>query len=531
MEAEQIESRRFAEVERGYDPGEVEAYLQEIADEMRRLSASAMPPADRYRQVGEQTSRILLAAEEASQQLVEAARREAADIVAAARADAEATARALEESRRSVEEDLRKLRDSRAVMATQLEDVQRRLEEMVSRLRSEIEWPAGPGPTSRPMPSVFAPDEVSASVPGQEPPGGAESHPGNGQLPKRGDPVSSAPGTAIATAPVEAHVEAEPAEEAPPAAQVPPEAKAAEGPAAERGEIPAPEGAESPTAQGAPEAPPVDAEPRSVADSEEAPAERSPPADAPSVGTLEPAPAAAAAANGHPPPTGKPAAADAIEARDVNLGDLPGAGARRLKRLLQEEQNLLLDRLRTHRGKATFDEMVPGEEQLSRLQGGLRETLEASFRRGILDAGEPAARVSDHAEAVIESLVARQVVGPLRRDLARVVETGSVAGDTPSAISERCNDVFRVWKAVRTQPLGEGLVHASYHHGLLDGWQSEGVGGKVWVVGPDEQACPKQVCASNAGVGSVPLDRVFPSGHLAPPAHGACTCTLLAQSP
>ena len=48
-----------------------------------------------------------------------------------------------------------------------------------------------------------------------------------------------------------------------------------------------------------------------------------------------------------------------------------------------------------------------------------------------------------------------------------------------------------------------------------------------WVVSPDEADCPRDTCRSNAAAGALGLDASFPSGHVAPPAHGGCTCTLV----
>jgi hypothetical protein len=101
-------------------------------------------------------------------------------------------------------------------------------------------------------------------------------------------------------------------------------------------------------------------------------------------------------------------------------------------------------------------------------------------------------------------------------------------GDTATTVSERAGDVYRVWKGVRTELLGEGLVYAAYHHGLLDAWREAHRPGKRWAVSNDEADCPRDTCKVNAAAGTVPLEASFPSGHLAPPAHGACTCTVIA---
>jgi hypothetical protein len=117
------------------------------------------------------------------------------------------------------------------------------------------------------------------------------------------------------------------------------------------------------------------------------------------------------------------------------------------------------------------------------------------------------------------------VVNPLRAEVSRAVQGGLEAQDTATAIAERASDVFRVWKGVRTELLGVGMVYAAFNQGLVDGWSRNPRTQKHWVLS-EEDECPNDVCAKNVAVGPVALKSTFPSGHLTPPAHGGCTCTL-----
>lgn len=148
MEPEDIERKEFLVSLRGYDRDEVDSFLQRVADELRRVKGEIRPVEDSppagdkeamYKQVGEETSRILLAAEEAGKQIRDRAQREAAEMLVAARAKAEEIARQSQAERQTAEEDLRKLREARGMLATQLDDVRRRLDEAISRLTAPIE--------------------------------------------------------------------------------------------------------------------------------------------------------------------------------------------------------------------------------------------------------------------------------------------------------------------------------------------------------------------------------------------------------
>lgn len=206
------------------------------------------------------------------------------------------------------------------------------------------------------------------------------------------------------------------------------------------------------------------------------------------------------------------------------LGDASASAGRRIKRLLQEDQNELLDRLRTARASAA-DALLPLEEQIERFHGGLSEILSAAFLAGRtaggLEGGDP--------EEAVGSLVRKQFLVPLRSDVSRVIEAGFTAKDSAAAISERANDVFRVWKGVRTDLLGEGLVFAAFHAGVLDALVARGTEKKRWVFSPQEQDCPRGICKVNVDGGATPTGSVFASGHNAPPAHGGCSCTVIGE--
>jgi hypothetical protein len=409
-----------------------------------------------FRQLGEQTSKVLTAAEEAGRGIREQARRDAAGIIAEARVEANELALAAASQRRVAEEELRRFREARTILANQIEDVHRRLEEIILRLRTPVE---APEPASPPKDVGPALEAVRGPVDLQLVPA-----------------PSLEAGEAVGEA-----VDPQPA----------------------AGEALRAEGSE----EGAAEVPPV---------AEVLPLE-------PESASAEPAAEHAAERAGEP---GGPAPEPAFGVRAQALDDAPLLAGRVLKRLLQEDQNDLLDRIRRHRGRGTFEEDIfPPAVQVERFVEGMRLALEPAFIAGRnAGGGIPIGEPPD----VVGALVAKQVVAPLRRDLGRMVEPRLAAGDTATTVSERAGDVYRVWKGVRTELLGEGLVYAAFHHGLLDAWREAHAPGKRWLMSPDEADCPRDTCRANAAAGVVGVDASFPSGHLAPPAHGGCTCTVVA---
>lgn len=473
MDPEQIENKEFLIGLRGYDRDEVDRFLKQVAEEVRKLqpaadlaSAPAEPQEARslYEQVGQETSRILLAAEEAGNEIKEAAKTEAASLMTDARARAEEIDRVARE-RQSVSEDyLKRLEEARGVLATQLVDVGRRLEETVSRLQMPVETPKRP-----PTP----------------------------EMPRNETPAAEAEAiTPTETRPAE---EAEAPEEPPiePAADEPPDT--------------------SENLEASAEA--LDEMLEEIRKEREAGRRQVEEALA---GADVPAEASAIPGVADVPPETGEAMARRVEA----LGDLSITTSGRLKRLLQEDQNALLDNIRTNRGRGDFEtDISPYEEQLGRIRDGLREPLQAAFDAGRTSAG--ATEPGDPRES-IDDLVTKQVLEPLRSEISRVVKPGLEAQDTPTAIGERAGDVYRVWKGVRTEMLGEGLAFAMYHYGLLDRWGEAGVSGKRWALSTDEPNCTG-ACRINSDAGMVGITDPFPSGHSAPPAHGGCNCCLVSD--
>lgn len=494
IEADEVGQKEFLVALRGYDREQVDAYLREIAEELRRLrsaSESAVAPApssaaEVYKGIGEKTSQILVAAEEAGEEIKTTARDEAARILTDTRMEATSLARTSQNERRQAEQEIRKLRDARNLLKTQLEDVGRRLEEMISRLDSPMDIPdtdVGPEPPPAPV----------AAPPRAEPPAAPMRRP---------EPEPAAPPARPEPAPP------------PPAAPSRPE-KAQ------------PAAAQAPTAQ-----------PTKVA-----PAGTAPTADTGMLTELKDLleevrrereaarhEVEAVMSEVAAEPAEQPIAIEVppeVARRSALLGDLAVSTSSKLKRALQEDQNVLLDRLRTNKKGSFEDTFAPMEEQRQRFVEFVREPLESSYRAGLGAGGAS----GGEAGAAVEDLISKQLVAPLRKEVSRIIDSGIEAQDTSSSISDRSGDVYRVWKGVRTELLGEGMSYAAFHQGLTEAWRKAGKSQMVWILSGDEIDCPRNVCETNASSGPVEIGSTFPSGHLVPPAHGGCSCTLGEASP
>ncbi|MGH9195322.1 MAG: DivIVA domain-containing protein, partial [Acidimicrobiia bacterium] len=478
-------------------------------------------PAEMYKGIGEKTSQILVAAEEAGEEIKTAAQQEAAQVLADSRMEASAIARQSQTERREAEDEIRKLRDARNLLKTQLEDVGRRLDEMISRLDSPL--------------AVAGLDEAVPEEPAPPPPPPAAPPP----LPEpRAEPLPEPRAEPLPEPRAEARPEPTPQPRPEPAPPPPAEPKPVEPtptapqPKVER--MPEPVGtapsAETGTLTQLKELLDEVRKEREAARHEieaviSGPSPALTKSSAPTI--VESAPQLESEA----PQLERVELEEAIEVppeisrRTGLLGDLEVTTASKLKRALQEDQNALLDRLRTAK-KGTFDEtFAPFDEQRGRFVQFLSEPLEAAYRAGREAGGASGGEASGPVGAVGD-LIAKQLVTPLRKEVSRIVDSGIEAQDTSSSISDRAGDVYRVWKGVRTELLGEGMSYAAFHLGLIEAWHGSGRAQKVWIVSGDEIDCPRSVCQTNASSGPVDLSTAFPSGHQVPPAHGGCTCTL-----
>ncbi|MDP9441792.1 MAG: hypothetical protein M3P34_06385, partial [Actinomycetota bacterium] len=249
------------------------------------------------------------------------------------------------------------------------------------------------------------------------------------------------------------------------------------------------------------------------------------PAETPgSNGVREPAGSAASEPSHTPSPV---ATADRdehlLQSRDRVTEPLTAQLTRRLKRALQDEQNTTLDRLRTSRGQAQLDGLLPPAGE----QAEPYRRLALSFLAEAARAGTAASPFGpvpvDVADLAVE--LGAEVAGGLRARVRQVLT--ATAGDDLdlSTISDRISAVYREWKTQKVERLATHFLLAAHERGRFVAYP-EGTRLR-WIV-DDDGPCPD--CDDNALAGGVPRGQPFPTGQVHPPAHLGCRC-LLAPAP
>ena len=211
--------------------------------------------------------------------------------------------------------------------------------------------------------------------------------------------------------------------------------------------------------------------------------------------------------------------------RDAALVPLIVASGRRLKRVLADEQNEVLDRLRQREPVHSVDALVPSAvEQAARYTDAITAELIAAAEAGAASiTGMPDTTIDLSPTGPLELVRASMsgdLVEPLRQRLEAAVADGD--GDN-EAITKRVRAVYREWKTQRIDEQLDDLFHLAYARGAIDALPP---GAAVqWVVDPNGPPSPD--CEDNALAGAIELGTAFPSGHQWPPMHPGCRCLLL----
>ena len=205
-----------------------------------------------------------------------------------------------------------------------------------------------------------------------------------------------------------------------------------------------------------------------------------------------------------------------LRERDATLATVERELGRRLKRVLADEQNEVLDLLR--RGKSvTFAEVVPASDaHADRFAIAAGPDLDAAAAHGAASVG---ADVSPSCDDLAGSL-GRSLVDPLRQRIARSFD--DCDGDLEE-VTERLRALYREWKG---QHIGAAVRHytaAAYSWGAYEGAPD---GAKLrWLVDRNGEPCPD--ADDNALAGPVAKGTPFPTGDRCSPAHPGCRCLVV----
>ncbi len=215
-----------------------------------------------------------------------------------------------------------------------------------------------------------------------------------------------------------------------------------------------------------------------------------------------------------------------MQKRESAIVDLEVTLTRKLKRALQDEQNDLLDRLRSLRGEPRASALLPEhDDQVASYADSASPLLVKAAAAGSAFAADvlavkPANRGSASI-AEVANEAARSIVDPLRRRLEDVISTH--AGEDQSVLVESVGAAYREWKSQRIERISGDALAAAFSRGT---WNAMPDGASMrWIVEDVDGPCPD--CDDDALAGVLPRSELFPTGQHYPPAHSGCRCLLV----
>ena len=210
----------------------------------------------------------------------------------------------------------------------------------------------------------------------------------------------------------------------------------------------------------------------------------------------------------------------ALEGRDDLLENLEAGLTRALKRVLQDEQNEVLDGLR-RLGTPSAAVLPEVATQIATYSDAALPWLQQAARAGIGFLSDPGAEHPAPAVDAQAQALAQELVEPLRERLSRALGGGADADD-PSVVAESLRATYRQWKVQQVEERARHHTLAAFSAGAFAATPDDVT--LQWLV-DDDAHCPD--CDDNALAGPTAKGEPFPTGQLHPPAHLGCRCLLV----
>ncbi len=211
-------------------------------------------------------------------------------------------------------------------------------------------------------------------------------------------------------------------------------------------------------------------------------------------------------------------------ARNEALAPLVVAMARKLKRVLADEQNEVLQHLRLKRSSLEMDAFLGsvGDHSARYATSVTEETMAAAGAgaKSVKSAGGSSKRVTQKAIAThVAASIAAGLVAGFREDTR--IAIGEAEGDR-EILASLMRDVYRKWKMELIDRHVDDIACSAYSKGGFLAMENGSALG--WMVDPDAPCCSE--CEDNSLAGLVTKGDEFPTGHQLPPAHPGCRCLV-----
>jgi DivIVA domain-containing protein len=216
-----------------------------------------------------------------------------------------------------------------------------------------------------------------------------------------------------------------------------------------------------------------------------------------------------------------------FERRDTALVAVDEAVAKKLKRVLADEENAMLNYLQSKKAQVALEKVLPSVENQ------LQNYVEATSKELIEAAMSGAQSLSKSLKAdlrkkvsntsvmqVMSKKLADDIVYPLRERIQKCVEKSA---GSASEMSSLIRTVYREWKMQQIDKLVGDISRLAYSRGAFLVLET---GTKVcWMVDPNGPPCSD--AEDNSLAGEVACGEKFPTGHEHPVIHSGCKCLVV----
>ncbi len=202
--------------------------------------------------------------------------------------------------------------------------------------------------------------------------------------------------------------------------------------------------------------------------------------------------------------------------RDGAIEESLAVLTRKVKRVLQDDQNVMLDRLRSVKGAITT-ELEDEHAQRARY-------AEAAFD-ALADAAAAGAQFAFDESGANGGPVDRQELQDVSADLAVTIVLAlrkRILADGNGDGQDRVNMAYKEWRGARVERLCTDAARRAFHIGVL----AASTGRPVRFL-PSPHDLPCDACALDAAAGERIAGQRFPSGSAHPPLHAGCACAVV----
>lgn len=213
--------------------------------------------------------------------------------------------------------------------------------------------------------------------------------------------------------------------------------------------------------------------------------------------------------------------------RDAVIGTAVKALAPRVKRLLQDEQNELLDAVRRRKGKGDpVDALAPEAVQVAQWVDVFRPAVDDLYAAGRTLGG---GRTRPAPDGLVSQLVGLLVL-PLRERVVASLESAVREGpydglpELQRAIASAVGARYREWRGQDLDTALGDLASWAFARGVFDATPD---GTRLRWVPAEVEQCPD---ADDNALEPTRKGRPFPTGQSCPPAHAGCRCLVVPAS-